>query len=224
MDERELYAAAQLVADVLPEYQTLCAVQRADAACAVDAKNGDDVLQAVQCGYDGADIYYTVPKKQQLESVLGKCRLVASSLAELQQINAVAAAQPYAGRLIKVGLRLCPEKYGGRPGISVAELPEIAHAVKRLTAISVGGCFVCGDLESLHGRELGRFFRVCYETAKQMTVILPCAMPYLCVDGAVEAVYRNQKAYPETLEDCLTAAKIVAMQNETAFYARLLIR
>lgn len=150
--------------------------------------------------------------------------LLANSLDDLRRCNA--DAQPDAGGgLTRVGLRIVPSSFDDVKliGIRVAELSGIAPEIRRLRNITVRGCFVHGKLDGLHGRELGRFFRACYENAKQMTVILPCAMPYLCVEGGLAALAYNRNEHPETLDEAITAAQIVAMQNQTAFYAKLLI-
>ena len=149
-------------------------------------------------------------------------RLIAESLDDLERLNA--HAEPEAG-LLRVGLRIVPDDFDDSSisGIRVSEFPLIASRVRQLSAVTVRGCAVSGNLEGLHGKALGRFFRASYESAKKMTVILPCAMPYLCVEGALSALAYNRSEHPETLSDAVTAAQIVAMQNETAFYAKLLI-
>lgn len=149
-------------------------------------------------------------------------RLIAESLDELEILNA--HAKPGAP-LLRVGLRIIPDEFDDESlsGIRVSKLPLLSSRVRQLAAVTVRGCSVRGNLEGLHGKALGRFFRACYESAKKMTVILPCAMPYLCVEGGLSALAYNQAEHPETLSDAVTAAQIVAMQNETAFYARLLI-
>ena len=150
--------------------------------------------------------------------------LLANSLDDLRRCNE--DAQPGAdGELTRVGLRIIPDAFDDAAitGVRVSELSGIAPAIRQLRSITVRGCFVCGRLDGLHGKALGRFFRACYESAKQMTVILPCAMPYLCVEGGLAALAYNQSEHPETLDEAITAAQIVAMQNRTAFYAKLLI-
>ena len=150
--------------------------------------------------------------------------LLANSLDDLRRCNT--EAQPNAaGELTRIGLRIIPDAFDDDSvmGVRVSELSEIASEIRQFRNITVRGCFVRGCLDSLHGKELGRFFRACYESAKQMTVILPCAMPYLCVDGGLAALAYNRSEHPETLDDAVTAAQIVAMQNQTAFYAKLLI-
>lgn len=152
--------------------------------------------------------------------------LLAESLEDLVRLND--AAEKTGGDLTKVGLRLVPEAFapsdGEIAGIRVPELGRIAPEIRRLGGITVRGSFVCGCLDGLHGKELGRFFRACYESAKQMTVILPCTMPYLCVENGLGALACNLEEHPETIKDAVTAAQIVAMQNRTAFYAKLLIK
>ena len=150
--------------------------------------------------------------------------LLASSLDELRRSNDDAAASAD-GALKRIGLRLVPDAFDDAAlcGVRVSELSRLAPEIRELRHITVRGCFVRGKLDGLHGKALGRFFRACYESAKQMTVILPCAMPYLCVEGGLAALAYNQAEHPETLQEAVTAAQIVAMQNQTAFYAKLLI-
>ena len=166
-----------------------------------------------------ADILSLLPEYMRLEQDY----LLADSLEALRAINARGAPGP--GELIRVGLRLVPDAFddGVRPGVRVSERPALAAQLRELPGITVRGCFVSGRLEGLYGRALGAFFRTGYESAKKMTVILPCAMPYLCLENALAALERNRREHPETLEEALTAARIVAMQNQTAFYAKLLI-
>jgi len=150
--------------------------------------------------------------------------LLANSLDDLLRCNA--ETQPSAdGAPARIGLRIVPDAFDDAAliGIRVSELSRLAPEIRRLRGITVRGCFVCGSLGGLHGKELGRFFRACYESAKQMTVILPCAMPYLCAENGLAALAYNQTEHPETLDEAITAAQIVAMQNQTAFYAKLLI-
>ena len=145
--------------------------------------------------------------------------LLASSLAELEALNAAAPE----GALLRVGLRLVPEGFertesgGFRPG----ELGGLSRPVRRLRNLTVRGCWVEADLTGVHGAALGRYFRACYESAKTMSAVLPCAMPWLCAAGALEGLARNQIGHPETLDEALRAARIVAAQNTSAFYAKL---
>lgn len=148
--------------------------------------------------------------------------LLADSLEELRKLN---DQVPPSAPLLRVGLRIIPDAYdrADLSGIRVSEIPDLAPAIRNLKAVTVRGCFVRGDLSGLHGKALGQFFRSCYESAKIMSAAIPCAIPYLCVEGGLGALSFNQSAYPETLQEAVTAAQIVAMQNQTAFYAKLLI-
>ena len=204
---------------LIPDYEIVgavgsgCGVVWTDSAAAVK--------QAAALGYGQRNVFFLPEMDEVPGGVLTKCRPVASSLVQLQQIDQDAAE--VGGGLVSVGLRIVPNGFHASSGIPVDELAEIARALPSLSAVTVRGCFVCGELHGLHGKELGRFFRACYESAKIMTVTLPCAMPYLCVEGGLAALERNRAEHPETLEAAVTAAQIVAAQNSTAFYARLLI-
>lgn len=146
--------------------------------------------------------------------------LLAASLPELEALNAAAEE----GALLRVGLWLVPESLddGTLAGFRPSELYTLAPRLRGLRRLTVRGCWVRGNLNGLHGAALGRCFRVCYESAKTMSAVLPCAMPYLCAVGVGEALRRNRREHPETLEEALLAARIVAAQNASAFYAKLL--
>ena len=205
---------------LIPEYEILGAV---GSGCgAVWTASAAGIEQAAGLGYGPRDVFYLPGVGDVPGDVLDRCRPVASSPEQLLQIDR-AAAEAGVG-IVSVGLRIIPGGFHADSGIPVDALAEIARALPSLSAVTVRGCFVCGDLEGLHGRELGRFFRSCYESAKIMTVTLPCAMPYLCAEGGIDALAYNQREQPETLHEAVTAAQIVAAQNSTAFYARLLIK
>lgn len=161
----------------------------------------------------------------QIRKALGKCRFVARSLEELYLINRIAFGEIGGQPLTAVGLYLLPDAYdhGANRGIKEKELPTLTSELKKLSAISVQGCFVEDCTKRLYGKELGKYFRNCYELAKRMTVILPCSMPYLGIMGVLDAINRNLREQPETIPDVQRAAEIVSMQNQTAFYAKLLV-
>ena len=204
---------------LIPEYEIVGKVGSGCSAVWTSSPAGVD--RSATLGYGPQDVFYLPKGGDVTGCVLNMCRPVASSLTQLRQIDH-AAVEAGCG-IVSVGLRLIPKGYSAGQGIPVEELAEVTKALPSLSAVTVRGCFVCGDLSGLHGKALGRFFRACYESAKLMTVTLPCAMPYLCVEGGLEALSCNQCEHPETLCDAITAAQIVAMQNQTAFYARLLI-
>ena len=204
---------------LIPDFEIVGAVGSGCSAVWTSTVSG--VERAAGLGYGLRDVFYLPEERDAPVAVPDKCRPVVSSLVQLQQIDRAAAEA--CGGLVSVGLRIVPTGFHASPGIPADELAEIARALPSLSSVTVRGCFACGDLSGLHGKQLGRFFRACYETAKIMTVTLPCAMPYLCVEGGMAALAYNQKEHPETLADAVTSAQIVAMQNSTAFYARLLI-
>ncbi|MBO5129681.1 MAG: hypothetical protein J6B95_04975 [Oscillospiraceae bacterium] len=208
----------QHLMELLPEF--LLMSDTADAAAlkgigAVEAKTAEEVLAAYEIIGNRRGIFYAVPADAELGDLLGKCRFIASSMEELAAVNEASAQQ---GVTTMVGLRLVADGFEG-DGITTAQLQGMVHDIKQLKNISVCGSIVVGNLEGLHGKELGKFVRSSYQTAKMMTVILPCSMPYICLEGLLEAAAWNQEVHPETMEDFLTAANIVGMQNVTAFYA-----
>jgi hypothetical protein len=212
---------------ILPDYALLQAANGSvDRDAFYLAHTASDIERLAAEGVTSNHIYANIHdlKESQLRDVLGSCRLLAGSLEELNLLDRIAQVKNDAGQLTTVGLRLVPTTYdSGQPGIREAELPHLAQERRRLSALSMQGCFVQDCTKGLYGKDLGRYLRNCYELAKRMTVILPCSMPYLGIVGAVGAVIRNAQEQPETLPEVQRAAEIVAMQNRTAFYARLLI-
>lgn len=194
------------------------------------------VLEAVELGMDSQNIYYDISSGAtpgEVEACFGKCRYMAGSLDEIKLIDEITArhtspTQPQPIEII--GIHIVPEDYkpDNHPAFYVHQLAGLAAEFRRLKHISIRGCFVRANLASesnhmLHGVKLGEFFRACYETAKRITVTLPCGMAFVNMTGVIEALWQNTNYHPETLQGCLQAAEIVKHQNETAFYARLLL-
>lgn len=203
---------------MLPDFQLMSGVADAEAlkgTGAVDARTSEEVLTASAAGLGRREIFYAAPNKENLGAVLDKCRVVANSMEELIAINEAASA---AGNVIMVGLRLAALDFCSS-AMTTNELRSLVHDIKQLKYVSVCGCIVTGQVEGLHGKELGKYVRSSYRTAKDMTYILPCTMPYIVVEGLLEAMAWNESEHPEDFQDFLTAANIVGMQNSTAFYA-----
>lgn len=214
----------------LPGYQFLCSDFSArDLALLQEADTitEEQVLSAAALGLNPEQIYFSGPGKEKtdLRRLFGTCRFVANSWDELHQIDRAARLHRKEDLLEAVGLRVIPEHYndGRQLGIPEKTLPDLAQKMKTLPAVSVRGCFIQGQIEGLHGEALGRYFRECYELAKRITVILPCGMPYLCIVNGAEAACQNAAEHPETVSTFFHQAEIVAAQNQTAFYAKLLI-
>jgi hypothetical protein len=191
------------------------------------ARTPDEVLWAAAHGFDARHIYCSAAGKTaaELAALLGKCRIVVRDLESLRRVNEAAAGGLAPGQLEPIGVCVVPEGYpmASGQGIPARELPDFARQVRAMSRLSVRGCFVEGDAAGLHGADLGRYFRACYETAKLLSVTLPCTVGYLCCGNCLEAVFQNSIRHPETLEDALRSAQIVAAQNASAFYSRLLI-
>lgn len=208
----------QRLMELLPEFLLLSDVSAAadlKNSGAVEAKTVAEVLSAAEAGLNRRAVFYTVPNKENVADILDKCRLVANSMEELIAINEASGA---AGVITMVGLRLAALGFSS-DAMTTDQLRGLVHDIKQLKYVSVCGCIVTGDVDGLHGKALGKYVRSSYQTAKDMTYILPCSMPYICIEGCLEAIARNETEHPEDFQDFLTAANIVGMQNSTAFYA-----
>lgn len=217
------------ILSLVPEYQLLCKMHEAaeiPPPCSILTHSSQEVLEATRQGYTAGQIYYIVTDPHDITPSLYHCRMVIADAAMLAEINKTAHRSPHAEKLPSVGLQLVPEQFsnGQQTGIPAGQLGALAPQIRACQSISVRGCFITGDLKQLHGKDLGHYFRTCYETAKRMAFTLPCAMPYLCMCSCLGALSNNQETHPETLADALRTAGIVAKQNNTAFYAHLLIQ
>ena len=186
----------------------------------IEAKSVEEVLAASEMGLGRREIFFNAHTAADTTAVLGKCRVVAESWEDLVAINEGAAPATAEGRLLMVGLRIAADGFPcSKTAITTAQLRELVHPIKQLKNISVCGCIVTADIDGLHGKDLGKYVRSSYQTAKEMTYILPCTMPYICVADCLDAAAWNEREHPEDFQEFLTAANIVGMQNVTAFYA-----
>ncbi|MBO7709201.1 MAG: hypothetical protein J6S83_01950 [Lachnospiraceae bacterium] len=204
-----------------PALRLLAGEEKEGSEDGILVRTGAMALSASDAGYLPENIFYLSPFDTGVSLVADRCRFVAGSLEDLRFLDQEADRAGIKG-ICKVGLRLqAPGFARVKDVVMPDELVRYAREIKLLRHLTVRGCFFTADLTDVHGAELGRFFRAGYETAKRMTVTLPCAMPYLCFENAVAAINENAAHHPETLDDCLRALDIMIMQNETAFYAKL---
>lgn len=195
---------------------------------ALEAEDCGSVHLASLAGMDRNDIYFQALDKEPaaIKAVIGTCRFVASSLKEIELINEAAAGNLAPGHLEVIGIAVIAEAYddGTMPGFRVEELSQLAAEARKLRSISIRGCFIKGNTKGLSGETLGRYFRDCYETAKLVTTTIPCGMSYINVGNSIEPAEQTMISGQEAQEKLQTAAKIMTNQNQTAFYAKLLLQ
>ncbi|MDR0923570.1 MAG: hypothetical protein LBN31_04370 [Hungatella sp.] len=195
---------------------------------ALEAEDCGTVRLASLAGMDKNDIYFPAPYKEPeaIKAAIGTCRFVVSSLKEMELINEAAAGYLAPGHLEVVGIAVIPEAYdnGKLPGFPVEELSQLSAEARKLRFLSIRGCFIQGNTKGLSGESLGRYLRDCYETAKLVTTTIPCGMSYINAGNFMEPAVQTMKSDQEALEKLQTAAKIMVNQNQTAFYAKLLLQ
>jgi len=188
-----------------------------------NALRADSIAQVMSSSLPPQRIWYTGPKRD--VSLIGRCRLVANSLEELRDIDRLASlAGLPEGKLEMVGIRIIPAVCGDKrhEGISQQELCDLKRELGALSHLSLNGCFVACEGEGLKGKALGKCFRVSYELGKRLYSFLPATISYCCVCGVRSAIIA-QEDDPFLREETEKAARIVSQQNETAFYATLLL-
>ncbi|QRV20905.1 hypothetical protein [Lacrimispora saccharolytica] len=195
---------------------------------ALEAEDREAVRLASLAGMGKNDIYFTALNKDPaaIKAVIGTCRFVVSSLKELELINEAAAGSLAPGHLEVIGIAVIPEAYdkGILPGFRVEELNRLSAEARKLRFISIRGCFIQGNTKRLSGESLGRYLRDCYETAKLVTTTIPCGMSYINAGNFMEPATQIMESDQEAMEKLRTAAKIMVNQNQTAFYAKLLLQ
>lgn len=190
------------------------------------AETASDIQELSEKGVDFTHVFYIYGsgKADALEDVFERCRLLADSYEALCEINEAAVKFNRPGYLQTVGLCIVSEKYGGSlRGIPEGSLKELSEAAKKLSGISVKGCFILAELSSLPAEELAAYFHEAYQIAKRTTVIMPCTMPYFCLWNILPVLERLRKNAGDAYEDIRTAMDLVDMQNNTAFYAKFLM-
>lgn len=195
---------------------------------ALEAEDSGSARLASLAGMDRNDIYFpTLCKEPEaIKAVIGTCKFVVSSLKEMELINEAAAGYLAPGHLEVIGIALIPEAYdnGKMPGFKVEELSRLSSEARKLRFISVRGCFIRGSTKGLSGESFGRYLRDCYETAKLVTTTIPCGMSYISACNSLEPAVQTMKSGPEARKKLQTAANIMVNQNQTAFYAKLLLQ
>lgn len=195
---------------------------------ALEAEDIGSVRLASLAGMDRNDIYFTALCKEPaaIKAAIGTCRFVVSSFKEMELINEAAAGYLSPGHLEIIGIAVIPKAYdnGKLPGFPVEELSQLSAEARKLHYISIRGCFIRGNTKGLSGESFGRYLRDCYETAKQVTTTIPCGMSYINAGNSMEPAVQTMKSGKEALEKLQTAAKIMVNQNQTAFYAKLLLQ
>lgn len=195
---------------------------------ALEAEDSESVRMASLAGMDRNDIYFTALYKEPaaIKAVIGTCRFVVSSLKEMELVNEAAAGYLSPGHLEVIGIAVSPEAYdnGTLPGFRVEELSQLSAEARKLRFISIRGCFIRGNTKGLSGESLGRYLRDCYETAKLVTTTIPCGMSYINAGNSMEPAAQIMESGHEAMEKLQTAAKIMVSQNQTAFYAKLLLQ
>lgn len=195
---------------------------------ALEAADGESIDMAYQAGMDKNNIYFTAFSDDPavVKASIGKCRFVASSFKDIELINEAASGYLAPGHLEVIGITVILKDYddGKLPGFRTEELTELSAEARKLRFISIRGCFLQGDTKGLSGESLGKYLRDCYETAKLVTTTIPCGMSYVNAGSCVEPVVQTIGAGYEAQEKLKTAAEIMVNQNQTAFYAKLLIQ
>ncbi len=194
---------------------------------ALESSDEARINAVFQAGMDKNDIYGTsFSSLSSVKDVIGKCRFVASDMDELRIINEAAAGILPQGHLESVGISVVLEDYDNKKlkGFRMTDISELSAFARKLPYISLRGCFLKGDTHNLSGESLGRYIQNCYETAKQISTLVPCKISYVDAAGCMEPVFQTIQEGREVSDKLKIMAEIVNNLNQTSFYAKLLIQ
>ncbi|MCR5661191.1 MAG: hypothetical protein K6G50_03555 [bacterium] len=98
------------------------------------------------------------------------------------------------------------------------EIAQLSAKLRKLGGISINGCVINAPFAEFTETMAAEYFQNCYQTAKRMTTTLPCTLSYIYMPGSLPML---QKLSGPAFDKAFTAASTFAMQNETAFFARI---
>ena len=160
-----------------------------------DAASAGEVEKSLEAGFAPEDVYYSAPGKtdEDIERALGKCRIIADSLTELDRLERIASSR---GLTLSVGLRIHPDfgifsEAGGSSkfGIGEEDLPEAARRLREHAHLRAVGFHMHLQSQLLDVQTLARYYEKsfqCFERASELFGITP---EYLNFGSGIGVVY-----------------------------------
>lgn len=187
--------------------------------CGVETDNFLDILTASSAGLSKNHIYFdvTCDSQNHLEDVLGKCRLIVSSLDVLSAVNHQVQKFTENGFAEPIAIRVIPDENeipGDHQGIYLSQITELSSKLRNLDQLTIRGIFINPYLMPYTpSSKLKDYF----STIKNIRSWLPCTFSYFCMEHVTDEF---SNIADSTLIDNLD---VLCLLNNTSFYSEFLL-
>ena len=191
-----------------------------------DAASANEVLLAEQAGIAHDLIYYSAPGKtrQDLETVWGKCTIIADSLSELDRLEQLAAGKK---ENIHVGVRINPQfsmtGTAAAPSKFGVDEEQLATADLRFPHLKITGLHVHLRSQLLDAGMLSGYYKNCYALAERMNRLPGVEIQFINFGSGIGTVYDAASEHPLALEKLGEAMRELQAKNQSGLQAKFLL-
>lgn len=191
----------------------------AEKHCAIETENFSNVLLANKIGISKNLIYYNVTESSRLhlKQVFGKCRLIATSLDVLNDMNHQAQSVLADGSLEGIAFRILADEESvidNKPGIHLNRLSDLSATLKKLDNIAVRGIFILPPyMPHYQAEKLKEYFSI----IKNIRSRLPCTFSYFCMEHVMKELSGSSR------DSVLSNLEVIRLLNNTSLYAEFLL-
>lgn len=194
-----------------------------------DAASASEVLLARRTGLAAGNVYYSSPGKTRgdIESVFGRCLIIADSLGELRLINEVAKEK---GRPVDIGLRINPDfsigdKAGGpsKFGVDVEQLVDLDFSGKTYPYLRLVGIHVHLKSQVLQASLLAPYYQNCFNLAVRLSEKEGVSIDFINFGGGLGRLYSDNAEAGLDLEDLSGRLEGLLAYNKRTLKAELIL-
>lgn len=200
---------------IRPIFQTneALSAQQIQALCKLDAAvqtaQPQIILDCLAAGL--TDLYFDCngSDDETLTSLYGKCRFIASSKADVKQLDRIVAPFLQPGYLETIAIQFT--NTSGDLVFTPNNVPEFSRWIRFSQNLAVRGIFV--DIEENWSENAKQSFSL----IKKIRSDMPCLFTYFCFSGLLEPLANGD-------EELLQTLKILTSLNDTSLYAGFYIK
>lgn len=234
-DKAEIIERCERLRRALPEARLLYSIKTspfmpvietiAAEGFGADAASSGEVMKVLEAGIPPEKIYYSAPGKteEDLESVWGKCVVIADSLAELDLLSRIAASK---GETASVGVRINPlfSMDGCEPAPSKFGIDEelLTPESLDLPGIDIIGIHVHLKSQILEADTLCRYYDNCFELGLRISAITGKPLEFINFGSGIGTVYDESRDKPLDLDKIAFAVKKLDEKNRACINAKLI--
>lgn len=196
-----------------------------DQGFGADAASAREVLKAEAAGIPGEKIFYSTPgkTKKDIESVYGKCIIIADSIHELELLNCLAGKK---GERLNVGIRVNPrsafasQEGPSKFGIDEEEITD--QQLARFNNLTIAGIHIHMRSQVLDEELLKQYYERCYDTAVRINQLTSANISFINFGSGIGMVYDSKTQKPLDLAQQSQAFDQIQQRNlkelNAAFY------